>query len=574
MTNLINLQTENKRLKQELTHLQNYAKNLEETLEKIKSAKAFKLWQKINKIKKFLLNLKNKDYLNESLQKIKRLFFFIKKNDFLIINYKLKIFLNKDIIQIPKLLENIRNKNNKNIKVDIIIPWYGDLNLINLLKNIQEFDSVFLNKVFVINDGYPKKEINIILENFIEKINFNKIKYLINKKNLGFVQTCNIGMRLSKHDVILLNSDTKVSYRWIDKLIKVAYSDKKIASVTPLSNNATIFSFPKFNQINKPTNNPNKISNILEKITPLEYIPAPTMHGFCCLIKRKYLKKYGFFDEVFGKGYGEENDLSLRFEKNNLLNVMAINTYITHYETKSFLSEEKKELINEHIKIINKKYPYYIKKVFDFINKKPINFLINLYNIYLKNRDIFEKPINLIILHTNPFKTIGGIESEVLKLIKINKNKNIILYYLDLTKNKYEVVFIFKNKIFKILNFEENSNTSHLILDYLLKTFKIKNIIVEHLKNHNMNEYLKKFRKLKKIKKTLLIHDYFYINKKIPQPLYNTKEFNELFDGKKIYCYFYDSFDRIIFSSEMLKEIYINKFNLNKSKKINIYYPL
>ncbi len=51
MDTLENLKTENKRLKQELTQLQNYAKNLEEILEKIKSAKAFKLWQKYCKIR-------------------------------------------------------------------------------------------------------------------------------------------------------------------------------------------------------------------------------------------------------------------------------------------------------------------------------------------------------------------------------------------------------------------------------------------------------------------------------------------------------------------------------------------
>ena len=50
----------------------------------------------------------------------------------------------------------------------------------------------------------------------------------------------------SKRDVVLLNSDTEVSAGWLDKLQAAAYSAPKIATVTPLSNSATICSLPEF----------------------------------------------------------------------------------------------------------------------------------------------------------------------------------------------------------------------------------------------------------------------------------------------------------------------------------------
>jgi glycosyltransferase involved in cell wall biosynthesis len=62
----------------------------------------------------------------------------------------------------------------------------------------------------------------------------------------GFVAAVNRGMSDSAHDVVLLNSDTEVTAGWLDKLQVAAYSARKIATVTPLSNNATICSLPEF----------------------------------------------------------------------------------------------------------------------------------------------------------------------------------------------------------------------------------------------------------------------------------------------------------------------------------------
>lgn len=587
MTYLNLVEKENQRLKEELTQLQNQLENLQSTLNKITSARAFKLWQLYNNLIKkpikriylFLINNKNEEllFLKDKFFRILDLFF---KRELLIIQYKIKNLFEKKI-QIPYFESSKKNfsiKTLKDKKVDVIIPWYGDLRIVPLIKEIIS-DSIFLNKLIIINDCYPNLEINSKLENLILKLKNKKIIYLKNRKNLGFVQTCNKGMKLAKNDVILLNSDTMISKNWIKKLLKIAYSKKNIASVTPLSNNATIFSFPKFNTPNKPTENPTNISNLLEKITPIDYIKVPTMHGFCCFIKRQYLKKFGFFDEIFGKGYGEENDLSLRFQKNGLIDVVALNTYIIHYETKSFTTKKRLALINNHLQIINKRYPHYLKNVYTFLDKKPFNFLSELYFLFKNKPFLLSKNANLVILHTNPFETIGGVEIETLKLIKkISKQSDslIILFYYDYQKLKYEITLINKNKIIKIINFENTINNSQYILKYILNTFKIKNIIIEHLKNHNFKEYFQILYNFKG-RKILFIHDYFFIHPKHPQPLLSSKEFISLFDNRKINNNNLKTevFDFIIFSSDMLKDIYFKKFNINdETNKFLIYYPL
>jgi len=568
MKNIDKIKKENEKLKNQIYKLQIQVSALEETLNRIKSAKTFIFWQ----------FFRNSTYRKNIIDRIKRLIDFLFKGDYLTISYKLNITFKKNIIKIPKinLVEN--NKKNK-CKVDVIIPWYGDLRVIPLIEKILNEKSDYLNSIILINDAYPKKEISEKLETFIKKTNSKKIKYYVNKKNLGFVKTCNKGIEITKNDFILLNSDTLISKNWLEKIVKAAYSDDKIASVTPLSNNATIFSFPLFNQIND-YQNPDFISNTLEKITPVDYIEVPTMHGYCCFIKKKYIDKYGKLDTIFGRGYGEENDLSLRFKKNGLKNIGLLNTYINHFETKSFTTKEKIKLINDHMKIIIKRYPNYLNDVFNFIREKPFYFLTQLYFFFIKNKKIFNDNFNLIILHSNPFETIGGVEHETLKMIKKFSKKNTILFYFDKEKRQFEFVIIVKNKILKIIEINESIENSYKILSYILKIFKINNIFIEHLLNHNLNETLKLIKKIKNVKKFLFIHDYYYIHGS-PQPFYKSKKFKILFDNtyknnnlKEFFCIF----DNIIFSSDFLKNIYLNKIdvkNINDlNKKFLIYYPL
>ena len=45
---------------------------------------------------------------------------------------------------------------------------------------------------------------------------------------------------MKENDVILLNRDTEVTKKWLDKMRDVAYVRDNVASVTPLSNNATL----------------------------------------------------------------------------------------------------------------------------------------------------------------------------------------------------------------------------------------------------------------------------------------------------------------------------------------------
>ena len=190
-----------------------------------------------------------------------------------------------------------------------------------------------------------------------------------NRTNLGYTASVNLGITMSgKDDVVLLNSDTQVSQRWLDGLRLAAYSAHDVGSATPLSDNAGAFS--------APAPGPNEISEDLsfEEVARLTsrsflgyYPEAPTGNGFCMYLKRAMINDIGMFDEKrFPRGYGEENDLCLRALDRGWRHVVDTRTYVHHARNASFGQEKENLLELGHAEVVSR-YPEYPQLVEDFL---------------------------------------------------------------------------------------------------------------------------------------------------------------------------------------------------------------
>jgi glycosyltransferase involved in cell wall biosynthesis len=182
-------------------------------------------------------------------------------------------------------------------------------------------------------------------------------------------------MRLHKlRDIVLLNSDAEVYDGWLDRLSNSAYYHPKTGTVTPLSNNATICSYPRFLYDNPF---PLEISyaeldSLTAKVNAGVEVEAPTGVGFCLYIKRACLNEVGLFDaKAFGKGYGEENDFCQRAIQKGWRNVIASDVFVRHWGSTSFQGERAKR-VQGALKVLAKKYPNYQKDVADFIQRDPL----------------------------------------------------------------------------------------------------------------------------------------------------------------------------------------------------------
>jgi GT2 family glycosyltransferase len=196
-----------------------------------------------------------------------------------------------------------------------------------------------------------------------------------NQRNLGFVRTCNLGMRRAQPwDVVLLNSDTQVTPGWLDKLRQAAYSGPRIATATPLTNNGEICSIPQFLRDNDlpPDYRVNEFAQLVERVSAREYREVPTCVGFCVYIKREVIERVGLFDEEgFGRGYGEENDFSCRARAAGYVDVVDDATFVFHKGRRSF-QHRGATLTAEHLKILAKKHPDYFYRVRKFIAENPL----------------------------------------------------------------------------------------------------------------------------------------------------------------------------------------------------------
>ncbi len=265
--------------------------------------------------------------------------------------------------------------------IDIIIPVYDGLKeTIECIESVLSVKNDLLFNVIIINDKSPNNQIT----QYLDEITDFRVEVIINEKNLGFVKTVNKGMRQSKNDVILLNSDTIVTNNWIDKMYRAAYSSPKVATVTALTNNGTISSVPYFNQDNiiPEGYTLESFAKLVEDCSLKHYPIIPTAVGHAMYIKRSVLNKIGLFDEDnFGKGYCEENEFSARVIREGLLNILADDTYIYHHGSTSFKGEKLKR-IKKNKKVLYKKHfwYYFTLKKFFFLDKKVKSMCMNIQN--------------------------------------------------------------------------------------------------------------------------------------------------------------------------------------------------
>jgi GT2 family glycosyltransferase/glycosyltransferase involved in cell wall biosynthesis len=256
--------------------------------------------------------------------------------------------------------------------IDIVIPVYRGLDeTLNCIYSVLRSKNETAYEMVVVDDKSPEAELS---EKLGELASRGLITILRNRRNLGFVGSVNRGMRLHMdRDVLLLNSDTEVYGDWLDRMMAVAVSDPRIASVTPFTTNGTIASYPIFLRDNYMRLEPSyqQIDAIAAASKLMEPVDIPTAVGFCMLIPRRALNAVGYFDaRRFGRGYGEENDFSRRAVAKGWRNVLAPNIFVRHMGETSFQGE-KRLRVKFAMEQLSKLYPDYHEIVQKHIEKNP-----------------------------------------------------------------------------------------------------------------------------------------------------------------------------------------------------------
>lgn len=250
----------------------------------------------------------------------------------------------------------------------IVVPVFNGFHFLKkCLRSIVDHTPSFTD-VLIVDDGSDDAE---AVREIVSELPHHHLFILILRKdkNQGYVAACNDAFTIAaRRDVILLNSDCIVGPEWYSRLVEAARSSSQIATVSTLTNNGTILSIPNRNRPTRLTAESFSINDVAEKIArcSLRRIPMiPVAVGHCLYIRRIAIDLVGEFDSIFGMGYGEEVDFSLRCAEIGLQNVCADDVFVYHLGNGSF-GEAAKHLQSKNDSKIREKYPYYEQLLRDF----------------------------------------------------------------------------------------------------------------------------------------------------------------------------------------------------------------
>lgn len=390
---------------------------------------------------------------------------------------------------------------------DIIIPIYNGYEYFcELFNSIEKTNCHY--RLILINDCSPDKRVKEFISAYSST--HKDVIVIDNPENLGFVQSVNKGLELSRNHVVLLNTDVVLPTEWLERLMLPILNNSQIATTTPFTNSGTICSFPFFGKDN-PIDNQftvDAIDSYFKKLLP-NYTIIPTGVGFCMGINKNALKKVGLLDaKTFSKGYGEENDWCQRAISFGYYNIHINNLFVYHKHGGSFLSSEKRALLERNSKLLNQKHPNYPSDVAIFCSLDPM-------------RETREAVHALLILLEYPGENIlafnhdlgGGATSYLNKKkqrVLENGNKLILIKY-NVHSSSYIIHMLYKNYELKF------KATKYADIHEFIMTMPISEIWINELVSYpNLYETLNGLIEVKKEKKrnitlTMLLHDLFFI---------------------------------------------------------------
>lgn len=242
-------------------------------------------------------------------------------------------------------LEDRRSRGGQ--KVTVIMPVYLDAKATRLaLSSLQRAlcDEPIACDVIVVDDCSPDRGMRAVLESF-------PFRVLKTDENLGFVGAVNLALsHAGPGDVLLLNADTIVPPGFLGRLARIARSDAAIGTITPLTNNGELTSWPHPFTVNPTLSEEDVIRTDAAAAACNDgiIVDLPSGIGFCLYITEACLNAVGFLSEHFERGYGEDAHFCLSAREYGFRNVCATSVFVGHAGSRSF-GMEKRVLVKRNL---------------------------------------------------------------------------------------------------------------------------------------------------------------------------------------------------------------------------------
>jgi len=261
--------------------------------------------------------------------------------------------------------------------VDVVIPVYRNpSDLAACLAGLRR-ELPLSCRIVLIDDAAPDPALQDLMRSLAAS---GEVILLRHGTNLGFPAAANTGLRhagiggADPRDVLLLNTDTLPPAGLVQRLAAVAYSEAGIGSVTPLSTDGSIVSYPRPGQAGPPLTQAglDRLDALAAAANPGGAVELPTGVGFCMFIRHDCLQAVGTLrEDLFAQGYGEENDWCLRARHIGWRHVAATGVVVAHAGGQSF-GAARQALVARNGRLLERLHPGYDAQVAAFEANDPL----------------------------------------------------------------------------------------------------------------------------------------------------------------------------------------------------------
>ena len=317
-------------------------------------------------------------------------------------------------------------------EVSIIMPIEDfDEGSIKAIDSVIKYTTLDYKLILVCDDDEDYHILN-------DKYSSNGAVKILNLPDSATTSKINMAINNSVNDVLILDEKTLVSPKYLQKLIIKAYTDKMIATVSPVSNNT-------LHDVEGHDFSEDTVivdSGCIEQSARDGMLIVPVVNRDCVYIKKDAIYAAGFFDVEYDTWEYCLIDYSLRLDKKGWHNTMASSSYVYNdantknlYEYLENAGAHTNDDINPYAhdkKILLTRYYEYKDSIGEFNKSIELNNLKRNLKYRLANKNT--KKRILYVLHEG----VGGTLHTNLELMK-NINPHMDAYLLVTSTSKVEL---------------------------------------------------------------------------------------------------------------------------------------
>jgi GT2 family glycosyltransferase len=167
------------------------------------------------------------------------------------------------------------------------------------------------------------------------------IDVVTNEKNEGFAAGCNAGARQARNPVLVfLNNDTVPTPGWIEGLV-APFVDSQVGATGPMSNYVSgpqLLPDPEYQP--QTVDDIARYANVVRAENRGQRQEVNRLVGFCVAVRTSVFMELGGFDESFGIGSYEDDDLSNRLRFAGWRLIIVKDTFVHHFGHQTFVANE------------------------------------------------------------------------------------------------------------------------------------------------------------------------------------------------------------------------------------------